>query len=198
MLLAQIVSSRLPAESAVHASWRWPSPGGIARAAILQHLASSPAKHLVLVRYGPLHDVGDEWVYNGADIDASKVVWARELDSGSNVKLLDYFSDRQAWLVEPDLPSPRLVPYSDAPWRPMPFVRLGAPGIESLRSPEDVQRKVLASAAPADHFTCDQWNFFFTDATGVSGPDISPACYGSDRTNTVTFEQWFTWLQQQR
>jgi hypothetical protein len=198
MLLAQIVSSRLPAESVVHASWRWPSPGGIVRAGILRHLESSPGKHVVLVRYGPLHDVGDEWVYNGADIDGSKVIWARELDAGSNAKLLAYFSDRQAWLVEPDLPSPRLVPYRDAPWRPMPFVRPGAPGIESLRSPEDIKRKVLASSAPADHFTCDQWNFFFTEATGVSGPDISPACYGSDRTNPVTFEHWFTWLQQQR
>ena len=199
MLLVQIVSSRLPAESVAQSSWRWPAPGGMARAHILQQLDSSAGKHLVLVRYGVMHDPGDEWVYNGADIDGSKVVWARELDSGSNARLLRYFGDRQAWLVEPDLAAPRLTAYRDAPWRPMPFVQLGAPGIESLRSAEEVKHKVLERAAANELLNCDQWNFFFIQATGVDGPDISRGCYtGADRTQRVSFEQWFAWLQRQQ
>jgi hypothetical protein len=199
VMLLVIVCSRMPAEATAHAGWRWPAPGGVRRARVLQHLDSSPGKHVVLVRYGVMHDPGDEWVYNGADIDGSKVVWARELDSGSNTKLLDYFGNRQAWLLEPDLPDPRLQPYRDAPWRPMPFVQLGAPGIESLRSPEDVKRKVLERAAANELFSCNQWNFFFTQATGVAGPDPSRGCYtGIDRIQPVGFEQWFAWLQRQR
>ena len=40
--------------------------------------------------------------YNGADIDSSKIVWARELDAMQNEKLLAYFKDRQVWLARPD------------------------------------------------------------------------------------------------
>jgi hypothetical protein len=200
MLLVQIVSPSLPAEAGPQASWRWPGRAGVARANILRQLESSGGKHLVLVRYTVfVHDVGDEWVYNGADIDGSKVVWARELDAGSNAKLLAYFGDRQAWLAEPDLTPPRLTPYRDAPERLMPFVQIGAPGIEALRSAEDVKRKVLERAAGRQLFNCDQWNFFFIQTTGVDGPDITRGCYtGADRSQPVSFEQWFAWLQRQR
>ena len=171
----------------------------MARAGILRQLDSAPGKHLVLVRYGVWHDPGDEWVYNGADLDGSKVVWARELDSGSNAKLLAYFGDRQAWLVEPDQAAPRLTAYRDAPWRAMPFVQLGAPGIESLRSADDVKHKVLERVAGNEVLNCDQWGFFFTQVSGVDGPDISRGCYsGGDRNQRVSFEQWFSWLRGQR
>jgi hypothetical protein len=72
------------------------------RARILKQLESEPGKHLVLVRYRPEHDVLKEWVYNLADIDGSKVVWARDMGAEKNRELLDYFKDRKVWLVEPD------------------------------------------------------------------------------------------------
>ncbi len=50
----------------------------------------------------------EEWVYNGADIDASRVVWARDLGA-ENKKLLRYYPDRTAWLLEPDSRPPRLM-----------------------------------------------------------------------------------------
>jgi hypothetical protein len=69
-------------------------------------------RHLVIVHYGPNHDCHEEWVYNGADIDGSAIVWARDMGRVENQKLLDYFSDRRAWLVDVDeLPGP-LQPYS--------------------------------------------------------------------------------------
>ena len=65
------------------------------------------------MRYRPDHNLIDhEWVYNGADIDNSKVVWARDMGKEKNRELLEYFKDRQAWLVEPDENPPRVSPYS--------------------------------------------------------------------------------------
>ena len=45
------------------------------------------------MRYGPHHVSHDEWVYNGADIDGAKVVWARDMDTRGNRELLDFQSD---------------------------------------------------------------------------------------------------------
>ena len=83
------------------------------RAHILAHLKETNGRHLVIVRYGAGHSVHDEWVYNEADIDGAKIVWAREMDSAQNRKLLEYFKDRHVWLVEvgQDRSSPELTPY---------------------------------------------------------------------------------------
>ncbi len=57
------------------------------RAAIQARLEATGERHVILVRYGPKHDGGEEWVANGADIDAQPVVWAREMDEPSNRRL---------------------------------------------------------------------------------------------------------------
>jgi hypothetical protein len=67
--------------------------------------------HLIVVRYGADHRPHDEFVYNGADIDGSKVVWAREMSRDQNRELLRYFKQRRIWLLEADAPTPRLSPY---------------------------------------------------------------------------------------
>jgi hypothetical protein len=82
------------------------------RAEFEKQLAVEPGKHLVIVRYLPNHPVLQEWVYNQADIDDAKIVWAREIPDTSLNPLLNYFQNRRAWLAEPDLPVPRLSPYS--------------------------------------------------------------------------------------
>jgi len=91
-----------------------PQPGA-ERANIQAKLERLPGKHLVLVRYGSHHDAGQEWVYNSADIDGSKVIWAREMDpsnnSDRNTELIRYYKDRQVWLVQPDAIPATLAPY---------------------------------------------------------------------------------------
>jgi hypothetical protein len=65
-----------------------------------------------VVRYAPNHNSHGEWVYNLADIDAQRIVWARELGTEQDQKLLAYFQDRKAWLFEPDRDWKRLRPYA--------------------------------------------------------------------------------------
>jgi len=104
-----------PLGLAIH---RWPSmwygtePLGLQRAKVVSQLSRMPGKQLAVVRYSPEHAPFDDWVYNAADIDASKVVWAREMRAVSNRELLRYFQDRQVWLVEPDFDPPKVSPYS--------------------------------------------------------------------------------------
>jgi hypothetical protein len=83
---------------------REPPPPGGRRAELVSWLEQQPGKHLLIVRYGPLHDAIQEWVFNDAEIDAAKVVFAREIASERNEPLLDYFKDRRAWLLEVDFP----------------------------------------------------------------------------------------------
>jgi hypothetical protein len=88
----------------------WPR-GNIPRATILHSLENTPGLHLIIVRYGPSHQPDHEWVYNAADIDTSKVVWARDMDEQDNQELLQYFKNRHVWLLEPDQSPPRISPY---------------------------------------------------------------------------------------
>jgi hypothetical protein len=92
-------------------SWVGPDHFGEERAATEHKLELIPGNQLVLVRYAAGHDPLDEWVYNDADIDGSKVVWAREMDAVDNRKLIAYYRNRRAWLVEPDANPVRISPY---------------------------------------------------------------------------------------
>jgi hypothetical protein len=96
--LQQVVSPRVP----------YPYPGDLKRARILRQLEGTAGQHLVLVHYGAEHDVLQEWVYNRADIDRAKVVWAREMSPAADQELKDYFRGRKIWVVDADEAEPRL------------------------------------------------------------------------------------------
>jgi hypothetical protein len=92
-------------------NWYGPEHYGTERAVIQEALSRAPGKQLVLVRYADGHNPMDEWVYNAPDIDASKVIWARDMDAASNAELFRYYHDRNVWLVQPDLDTGKLSPY---------------------------------------------------------------------------------------
>jgi hypothetical protein len=91
------------------------------RVAVSRQLSRAPGKQLVFVRYWPQHIFQNEWVYNEADIDHAHVVWARDLGSSEDQKLLRFYADRTAWLLEPDAMPPKLSPYRvEEPPKPAP------------------------------------------------------------------------------
>jgi hypothetical protein len=53
-----------------------------------------------VVHYLPDANQNVEWVYNGADIDGQRIVWARDLGPEKLPKLLEYYKDRRKWLIE--------------------------------------------------------------------------------------------------
>jgi hypothetical protein len=81
------------------------------RIEVNQELGAMPGKLLVFVRYWPQHIFQDEWVYNEADIDAARIVWARDLGEPKNEKLRHYYPDRKLLLLEPDARPPKLEDY---------------------------------------------------------------------------------------
>ncbi len=83
----------------------------VQRAHMLSDLGRDGSKHLVIVHYGPTHPPQHEWVYNDADIDGARVVWARDMGIENNQELLDYFKDRNIWLLEVDDAAQTLIPY---------------------------------------------------------------------------------------
>ena len=85
----------------------WPR-GNLQRAAVLRELSQFQGGQLVLVRYGDHHDVDREWVWNEADIDHAKVVWARDMGELQNEELLQYFRNRRVWRINGDDSQPKI------------------------------------------------------------------------------------------
>ncbi len=104
------------------------------RLAVHKEISAIPGRLVVFVRYWPAHPFQDEWVYNGADIDAQRVVWARDLGDEENQRLLAYYGNRTAMLLEPDSRPPQL-----SPWVPEPV----APVVQNPANPQAPEKKPL-------------------------------------------------------
>jgi hypothetical protein len=91
--------------------WYGPEQYGTERARIEAGLEQLPAKQLVIVRESAKRETLDQWVYNAADIDDSKVVWAREMNPVDNLELVHYYRDRKVWLVQMDTFPATVSPY---------------------------------------------------------------------------------------
>jgi hypothetical protein len=81
------------------------------RAVAAELVSKHAGKHVVLVRYAPAHDTRDDSVFNAADIDASPVIWARDMGDAKNRELRDYYPDRTFWLWQPDVAPDAIKPY---------------------------------------------------------------------------------------
>lgn len=73
------------------------------RARIVHQLVHSPGQHLVIVQYAASHNVHQEWVYNAADLQSAKIVWARgERAEWRSALEAKFGKERQIWLLCPE------------------------------------------------------------------------------------------------
>ncbi len=93
------------------ASENYKFPERPATVSVLKGLRGS---HLVFVKNRTDQSELD-WVYNVADIDASKIVWALDLGPVDNQELINYFSMRKVWILDPKGTPPTLMPYPFSP-----------------------------------------------------------------------------------
>ncbi len=84
-------------------SWCCRVEGDRNKERIAAALAAIPGKHLVFVKTKTDEHNLFQWIYNEADIDASRIVWARDLGPERNAELIRYFAGRDVWLVDPNV-----------------------------------------------------------------------------------------------
>jgi hypothetical protein len=72
------------------------------RAVISAFLANQDGLQLVFVHEGPLNHSYDNWVYNYADIDSSKVIFINDMGVDENQRVLSYYKDqhRSVWMLD--------------------------------------------------------------------------------------------------
>ena len=101
------------------------------RIAVARQVEKIPGKLLIFVRYWPNHIFQDEWVYNAADLNSARVIWARDLGEPEDEKLRNAYPDRAVWLLEPDAIPPALAPYKkpEPPPPPVPEKKPITPGL---------------------------------------------------------------------
>jgi hypothetical protein len=93
-------------------TWYNQKPVKTDRVRMLGELQALPGNHLVIVRCPVYSKATYAWMYNRADIDRAKVVWAIDMGAARNQELIEYYKDRQVWVVEPDKDSAKWGPYS--------------------------------------------------------------------------------------
>jgi hypothetical protein len=115
VVLVVAATPALWAQWTLNYAWYSLRPDVTPREQLIAELNAIPGKHLAIVRYGPRYSAFDELVFNRADIDRSRIVWARDLGGAGNRALLDYFRDRRVWRVDTRAGVPRLLSYPADP-----------------------------------------------------------------------------------
>jgi hypothetical protein len=87
-------------------SWCCKVQGDYGKMRATEYLRGQPGRHLVIVKakQDPVNLL--QWIYNDADIDSSRIVWARDLDPWRNAELMAYFEGRQVWTIDPNIRDP--------------------------------------------------------------------------------------------
>lgn len=111
LLLLRIAAPGLAANKVPN--WCYMTASNYKRADVLEELRRYPGQQLAIVRHNPSTDMGfDGWVFNRADLNSAKIIWAHDMGPAKNQELIDYYKGRNVWLVDADDSPPKLVPYS--------------------------------------------------------------------------------------
>lgn len=81
------------------------------RIEVERQLNAIPGALLVFVRYSSHHIYQNEWVWNRADIDGSRIVFARDLGPDEDQKLIHYYPNRKVLLLDADSYTPQVSKY---------------------------------------------------------------------------------------
>ena len=81
------------------------------RIEVNRQLAAMEGQLLVFVRYSSHHIYQNEWVWNQADIDGSRIVFARDLGPDEDERLIRYYPNRKVLVLDPDGAVPQLSSY---------------------------------------------------------------------------------------
>lgn len=98
-------------------SWCCRVEGNLNKTRVTRELiAQGPSqRHLVFVRAKTDWRNFLQWIYNDADIDASRIVWARDLGEERNAELVEYYKgSREVWMLDPNVEPARIEPYRPA------------------------------------------------------------------------------------
>jgi hypothetical protein len=80
----------------MHREKSWPAW----RRELSQDLQTQGGQHLVFVHYPPHHKLGEEWVYNRANLAEQPVIWARSMNLEADRVLQGQYSHCRPWLLE--------------------------------------------------------------------------------------------------
>ena len=81
------------------------------RQKVVDALAGYPGRFLILVRPEEPFDLHRSYVANAADIDHAKIVWAWDRGEVENLRLLDYYPDREVVLMRVSARAMAFTPY---------------------------------------------------------------------------------------
>lgn len=98
------------------------------RYAMEQQLAGDLDEHVIFVTHPRvLKEIDPTWVYNKANLDEAKTVWAADFGDAENQKLLAYYPTRTAWRLDLDDRTLTLQPYrAKLGQQPLQFIGSGA------------------------------------------------------------------------
>ena len=148
LLLAELMLSVSLFGYRISESRDFPEPQYVSkdRAHVAAEVLSHPGKQLCLVRYIRYHDGWQEWVFNGADPEAERLVWARSLSPEMDQKVIAAYPGRTVWLVKPDTANQLVQPYSPA----LPFLPIDKDPLDkaALDSRLDIPANRAAPVTP--------------------------------------------------
>ena len=93
-------------------SWCCRVEGNLNKSRLIRQLEQTPGGHLVFVKAKINEKNLFQWIYNDADIDASRIIWARDLGEARNAQLADFYhGSRTTWLVDPNVEPAQIIRY---------------------------------------------------------------------------------------
>ncbi|WP_428940813.1 hypothetical protein [Fontivita pretiosa] len=95
VLAIVVVHAVLATRWAIWHTWQMRDPIGLARAQFLRELEQIPGKVLVIVRRLPEQPAVAEIVYNSADLDSARVIFARDMGQELNRRTIECYPDRR-------------------------------------------------------------------------------------------------------